>query len=71
MVAFHIYRAVQIVVKKISVLPRHTKVVVTRNNRTKFVLVGLRGVVKKAVGLGEWPAVLGIVTGKGDGRLCW
>ncbi|KMZ58220.1 hypothetical protein ZOSMA_79G00640 [Zostera marina] len=36
------------------VLPRHTKVVVTGNNRTKSVLVGLQGVVKKAVGLGGW-----------------
>lgn len=35
-------------------LPSHTKVVVTRNNRTKFVLVGFHGVVKKAVGLGGW-----------------
>ncbi|KAL9666655.1 hypothetical protein QQ045_000990 [Rhodiola kirilowii] len=38
----------------LSVLPRHTKVVVTGNNRTKSVLVGLQGVVKKAVGLGGW-----------------
>lgn len=37
-----------------TVLPRHTKVVVTGNNRTKSVLVGLQGVVKKAVGLGGW-----------------
>ncbi|KAJ9567152.1 hypothetical protein OSB04_003118 [Centaurea solstitialis] len=37
-----------------AVLPRHTKVVVTGNNRTKSVLVGLQGVVKKAVGLGGW-----------------
>ncbi|GJN12081.1 hypothetical protein PR202_ga30326 [Eleusine coracana subsp. coracana] len=37
-----------------SVLPRHTKVIVTGNNRTKSVLVGLQGVVKKAVGLGGW-----------------
>ncbi|KAL8145071.1 uncharacterized protein LOC141705788 isoform X2 [Apium graveolens] len=37
-----------------SVLPPHTKVVVTGNNRTKSVLVGLHGVVKKAVGLGGW-----------------
>lgn len=35
-------------------LPRHTKVIVTGNNRTKSVLVGLHGVVKKAVGLGGW-----------------
>ena len=30
-------------------LPRHTKVVVTGNNRTKTALVGQRGVVRKAV----------------------
>jgi len=40
--------------EELSVLPRHTKVVVTGNNRTKSVLVGLQGVVKKAVGLGGW-----------------
>lgn len=40
--------------EELSVLPRHTKVVVTGNNRTKSVLVGLHGVVKKAVGLGGW-----------------
>lgn len=39
---------------ELSVLPRHTKVIVTGNNRTKSVLVGLQGVVKKAVGLGGW-----------------
>lgn len=39
---------------ELSVLPRHTKVIVTGNNRTKSVLVGLHGVVKKAVGLGGW-----------------
>ncbi|CAI9094111.1 OLC1v1029789C1 [Oldenlandia corymbosa var. corymbosa] len=39
---------------ELTVLPRHTKVVVTGNNRTKSVLVGLQGVVKKAVGLGGW-----------------
>jgi hypothetical protein len=38
----------------LAVLPRHTKVLVTGNNRTKSVLLGLRGVVKKAVGLGGW-----------------
>lgn len=38
----------------LSVLPRHTKVLVTGNNRTKSVLVGLQGVVTKAVGLGGW-----------------
>ncbi|XP_062186101.1 uncharacterized protein LOC133889668 isoform X2 [Phragmites australis] len=40
--------------EELSVLPRHTKVTVTGNNRTKSVLVGLQGVVKKAVGLGGW-----------------
>eukprot|EP00252_Welwitschia_mirabilis_P011284 TRINITY_DN2539_c0_g1_i1.p1 TRINITY_DN2539_c0_g1~~TRINITY_DN2539_c0_g1_i1.p1 ORF type:complete len:218 (+),score=31.96 TRINITY_DN2539_c0_g1_i1:244-897(+) len=40
--------------EELSVLPRHTKVVVTGNNRTKSVLIGLHGVVKKAVGLGGW-----------------
>ncbi|ESQ27641.1 hypothetical protein EUTSA_v10019057mg [Eutrema salsugineum] len=40
--------------EELTVLPRHTKVVVTGNNRTKSVLVGLQGVVKKAVGLGGW-----------------
>ncbi|KAL6547903.1 hypothetical protein OROHE_009608 [Orobanche hederae] len=40
--------------EELSVLPRHTKVIVTGNNRTKSVLVGLKGVVKKAVGLGGW-----------------
>ncbi|CAA6653563.1 unnamed protein product [Spirodela intermedia] len=40
--------------EELAVLPRHTRVVVTGNNRTKSVLVGLQGVVKKAVGLGGW-----------------
>ncbi|KAG6475882.1 hypothetical protein ZIOFF_065112 [Zingiber officinale] len=40
--------------EELAILPRHTKVVVTGNNRTKSVLVGLHGVVKKAVGLGGW-----------------
>uniref|UniRef100_M4DJ31 Histone deacetylase complex subunit SAP30 Sin3 binding domain-containing protein n=1 Tax=Brassica campestris TaxID=3711 RepID=M4DJ31_BRACM len=40
--------------EELSVLPRHTKVVVTGNNRTKSVLVCLPGVGKKAVGLGGW-----------------
>ncbi|GMP97972.1 hypothetical protein CsSME_00046027 [Camellia sinensis var. sinensis] len=40
--------------EELSVLPRHTKVIVTGNNRTKSVLVGLQGVVKKDVGLGGW-----------------
>lgn len=39
---------------ELSVLPRHTKVIITGNNRTKSVLVGLEGVVKKAVGFGGW-----------------
>jgi hypothetical protein len=48
--------------EELSVLPRHTKVVVTGNNRTKSVLVGLQGVVKKAVGLGGWHwLVIGLV----------
>ena len=34
------------------VLPRHTKVVITGNNRTNSVLVGLQGVVKKGAGRG-------------------
>lgn len=38
----------------LATLPRHTKVLVTGNNRTKSVLVGLQGVVTKAVGLGGW-----------------
>lgn len=40
--------------EELAVLPPQTKVVVTGNNRTKSVLVGLQGVVKKAVGLGGW-----------------
>ncbi|CAH8391047.1 unnamed protein product [Eruca vesicaria subsp. sativa] len=40
--------------EELAVLPRHTKVVVIGNNRTKSVLVGLQGVVLKAVGLGGW-----------------
>jgi hypothetical protein len=40
--------------EELTVIPRHTKVIVTGNNRTKSVLVGLEGVVKKAVGLGGW-----------------
>ncbi|KAJ4815383.1 histone deacetylase complex subunit [Rhynchospora pubera] len=40
--------------EEMAVLPKHTKVVVTGNNRTKSVLVGLQGVVKKAVGSGGW-----------------
>lgn len=47
----------------LAVLPRHTKVLVTGNNRTKSVLVGLHGVVTKAVGLGGWHW---LVLGNGD-----
>lgn len=47
--------------EELSVLPRHTKVIVTGNNRTKSVLVGLQGVVKKAVGLGGWHWLVGIL----------
>ncbi|CAL5389903.1 unnamed protein product [Camellia sinensis] len=35
--------------EELSVLPRHTKVIVTGNSRTTE-----QGVVKKAVGLGGW-----------------
>ena len=35
-------------------LPRRTKVLISGNNRTKGKLVGLKGIVKKAVGLGGW-----------------
>lgn len=38
----------------LSLLPRHTKVVITGNNRTKTALVGQHGLVTKAVGLGGW-----------------
>ena len=38
----------------LPLLPKHTIVVVTGNNRTKKTLVGQRGVVRKAVGLGGW-----------------
>lgn len=48
--------------EELSVLPRHTKVIVTGNNRTKSVLVGLQGVVKKAVGLGGWHWLVYIYT---------
>ncbi|MCO5573929.1 hypothetical protein L7F22_027707 [Adiantum nelumboides] len=40
--------------EELSVLPCHTKVIVTGSNNTKFVLFGLHDVVKKAVGLGGW-----------------
>ncbi len=38
----------------LMVFPMHTKVLVTSNNQTKSVLLGLHGVVKKAMGLGGW-----------------
>lgn len=49
-----------------ALLPRHTKVTVTGNNRTKQSLVGLTGVVKKAVGLGGWHWLVSLA----DLRLC-
>eukprot|EP00252_Welwitschia_mirabilis_P020373 TRINITY_DN498_c0_g1_i3.p1 TRINITY_DN498_c0_g1~~TRINITY_DN498_c0_g1_i3.p1 ORF type:complete len:212 (-),score=37.46 TRINITY_DN498_c0_g1_i3:330-965(-) len=43
---------------ELSVLPKNTKVVVTGNNRTNSMLLGLHGVVKKAVGFGwHWLAL--------------
>jgi len=44
-----------------ALLPRHTKVTVIGNNRTKQSLVGLTGVVKKAVGLGGWHWLVGMI----------
>ncbi|XP_042032621.1 uncharacterized protein LOC121779358 [Salvia splendens] len=38
----------------LSGLPRHTKVTITGNNRTRKDLVGLEGVVTKAGGIGGW-----------------
>jgi hypothetical protein len=44
---------------ELSVLPKNTKVVVTGNNRTNSVLLGLHGTVKKAVGFGwHWLVLL-------------
>ncbi|KAM0989013.1 hypothetical protein FF1_013000 [Malus domestica] len=40
--------------EELSVFPRHTKVIFAGNNRTKSILVGLQGVVKKADELGGW-----------------
>ncbi|KAL9248949.1 hypothetical protein AKJ16_DCAP08249 [Drosera capensis] len=59
--------------EELSVLPRHTKVVVTGNNRTKSVLVGLQGVVKKAVGLGGWHWLKGLsfFTGVDSSSYCF
>ena len=39
---------------EVALLPRHTKVMVIGNNRTKQSLIGKAGIVKKAVGLGGW-----------------
>ena len=44
---------------EVALLPRHTKVLVIGNNRTKQSLVGMAGVVKKAVGLGGWHWLVG------------
>ena len=38
--------------KDIFVLLRHIKVVVTRNKKTKSILIGIHGIVKKFMGLG-------------------
>ncbi len=38
----------------LAVLPRHTKVLVTGNNRMKSMLLGLHDMVKKAVGFDGW-----------------
>ncbi|CAG9466671.1 unnamed protein product [Pedinophyceae sp. YPF-701] len=38
----------------LALLPKHTKVRVSGNSRTKCSLINLEGVVKKAVGLGGW-----------------
>lgn len=38
----------------LQLLERHTSVVISGNCRTKSSLLGARGVVKKAVGLGGW-----------------
>ena len=38
----------------VQLLSKHTLVRISGNNRTKPALVGLKGVVKKAVGLGGW-----------------
>ena len=43
----------------VAILPKHTKVLVTGNNRTKRALVGQEAVVKKAVGLGGWHWLVG------------
>ncbi|GFP84818.1 putative deoxyribonuclease tatdn1 [Phtheirospermum japonicum] len=48
--------------EELSVLPRHTRVIVTKNNRTKSVLVGLQGVVKN---------LLVLVDGTGCGSMIY
>ncbi|XP_042445642.1 uncharacterized protein LOC122030489 isoform X1 [Zingiber officinale] len=40
--------------EELPVLPRHAKVIVTGNDKTKSVFVGIQGLVKKAVDLGGW-----------------
>ena len=40
--------------EELGVLPPHTKVVVTGNNRTKSLFLGLQGVVKTSGGIGGW-----------------
>ena len=39
---------------ELPLLPRNTKVQVKGNNRTKSSLVGKKGTVMKAIGLGGW-----------------
>ena len=41
-----------------QLLPKHTRVRVTGNQRTKTTQNGLEGVVKKSTGLGGWLCVL-------------
>ena len=41
-----------------QLLPKHTRVRVTGNQRTKSTQNGLEGVVKKSTGLGGWLCVL-------------
>lgn len=43
----------------LAILPKHTRVHITGNNRTKRTLVGQEAVVKKAVGLGGWHWLVG------------
>jgi hypothetical protein len=41
-------------IEDLPCLPKDTKVLIIGNSRTKRVLIGLRGIVKKSVGLGGW-----------------